>query len=449
VSNSNIIALVATLLVRLCAGYLCDFFGPRRTFGESVEPLISTDHETLTFIPALCLVAGAIPTFCAGGVNSAAGLYANRFFIGILGGSFVPCQVWMTGFFDKNVVGSANALAAGFGNAGGGVTYFIMPAIYTALTKDGKSPHVAWRIDFIVPGVVIIAVALCLFFLCPDTPVGTWAERQAAIEDNMRKHEMVGIATIPSNEGAIVDIPGRMSTEKDVSTMPTSSEDLSQSSDTKKDVLPPADEVHYEDNEAHIGPEQMYEAAKGEVVRKPTGKEIGKVLMSPQTWVMGAHYFCSFGAELSINSILGTWYGINFKTYHLTTAQAGDWAAMFGLLNIICRPLGGFAADYAYRSTGSVWSKKILLHTYAVCFGAFAIAVGVLNPKNPKTMLGLFGGLAFFLEGGNGLNYSLVPHVHPFANGIVSGFTGAMGNFGGKQSLHCCLRAFANIISQV
>jgi NNP family nitrate/nitrite transporter-like MFS transporter len=33
VSNSNVIALVATLLVRLCAGYLCDFFGPRRTFG--------------------------------------------------------------------------------------------------------------------------------------------------------------------------------------------------------------------------------------------------------------------------------------------------------------------------------------------------------------------------------------------------------------------------------
>jgi nitrate/nitrite transporter NarK len=44
-----------------------------------------------------------------------------RFFIGILGGSFVPCQVWSTGFFDKNVVGSANALTGGWGNAGGGI----------------------------------------------------------------------------------------------------------------------------------------------------------------------------------------------------------------------------------------------------------------------------------------------------------------------------------------
>ena len=29
------------------------------------------------------------------------------------------------------------------------------------------------------------------------------------------------------------------------------------------------------------------------------------------------------------------------------------------------------------------------------------------------------------------MNYSLVPHVHPSANGVVSGFTGAAGNFGG------------------
>lgn len=46
-----------------------------------------------------------------------------RFFVGILGGSFVPCQVWSTGFFDKNVVGTANSLTAGWGNSGGGITY--------------------------------------------------------------------------------------------------------------------------------------------------------------------------------------------------------------------------------------------------------------------------------------------------------------------------------------
>lgn len=58
----------------------------------------------------------------AGLVTDATGLIILRFFIGILGASFVPCQVWSTGFYDKNVVGSANALMAGIGNSGGGIT---------------------------------------------------------------------------------------------------------------------------------------------------------------------------------------------------------------------------------------------------------------------------------------------------------------------------------------
>jgi MFS transporter, NNP family, nitrate/nitrite transporter len=68
------------------------------------------------------LLAGAIPTAMAGLVVNPNGLIALRFFVGILGASFVPCQVWTTAFFDKNVVGTANALAAGWGNAGGGIT---------------------------------------------------------------------------------------------------------------------------------------------------------------------------------------------------------------------------------------------------------------------------------------------------------------------------------------
>jgi NNP family nitrate/nitrite transporter-like MFS transporter len=35
------------------------------------------------------------------------------------------------------------------------------------------------------------------------------------------------------------------------------------------------------------------------------------------------------------------------------------------------------------------------------------------------------------MDAGNGAVYSLVPHVHPYANGVVSGFVGSVGNFGG------------------
>ena len=45
--------------------------------------------------------------------------------------------------------------------------------------------------------------------------------------------------------------------------------------------------------------------------------------------------------------------------------------------------------------------------------------------------MGLVSLMAVFLEAGNGANFSLVPHVHPHANGVLSGLVGSVGNFGG------------------
>ena len=111
----------------------------------------------------------------------------QRFFLGVLGATFVPCQVWCTGFFDKNVVGTANALAGGWGNAGGGITYFIMPAVFDSLVaRQGLSPSTAWRVTFVVPLVCLVACALGMMLLCPDSPVGDWSARGERIQENLR-----------------------------------------------------------------------------------------------------------------------------------------------------------------------------------------------------------------------------------------------------------------------
>ncbi|KAK5685850.1 hypothetical protein LTS10_001963 [Elasticomyces elasticus] len=398
VSNSNIIALTATLLVRLVAGPACDRFGPRYTF-------------------AGCLLIGAIPTFLSGTAYNVNQLYALRFFIGILGGSFVPCQVWTTGFFDKNIVGTANSLTAGLGNAGGGITYFVMPAVYHSLVSEGLPSHKAWRVSFIVPGIMITAVAIALVLCCPDTPTGKWADRNQVAENNLRKHGL---------EGAVVTVPGEVTEDK------KSSSGSSTPSPAIADEEKKLDQVRgtFNDNEVVMGEQQMLDAALGEVIQKPSFKEMFRVILSPATLVTAACYFCSFGAELSINSILGQYYGSKFK--FLSLQGEGNWAAMFGLMNVIFRPLGGIVSDIAYQKTGSVWSKKILLHSYSIIMGAVLIALGAANPDDLYTVVLLVGLLiGFFLEGANGLNYSLVPHVHPYANGIVSGFTGACGNLGG------------------
>ena len=382
--------------MRLVAGPSCDRFGPRYTF-------------------AGCLLLGAIPTALAGTVTSVSGLLTLRFFVGILGGSFVPCQVWSTGFFDKNVVGTANAFTGGFGNAGGGVTYFLMPAIFDSLVHSrGLTPHVAWRVTFIVPFIMITFTAIAMLILCPDTPNGKWSERHIAAQQNLASHGITG---------AVVDVPGELTDKQ------TASGTESPDSDEKKiGFVSTGKRAGSVSNEVEVGEQEMLDTARGEIVQKPTFKEALPVIFSAQTLVQCGCYFCSFGAELAINSILGQYYLKNFKS--LGQTGSGRWAAMFGLLNVATRPLGGIVGDIVYKYS-NVWGKKAWIHVVGLLTGIFLIIIGTSDPHNQSTMFGLVAGMAIFLEAGNGANFALVPHVHPHANGIVSGCTGATGNFGG------------------
>ncbi|KAH8891018.1 nitrate transporter [Thozetella sp. PMI_491] len=391
VANSNIVSLVATLAVRAVAGPLCDQYGPRKVFAGT-------------------LLIGAIPIGLAPLVTSANGLYASRFFIGILGGSFVPCQVWSTGFFDKNVVGTANAFTGGFGNAGGGITYFIMPAVYDSFVSRGYAPGPAWRLTFIVPLIMVIFCGISLLLLCPDTPDGKWSERVLHAQQNLQAHSVGG--------GGVVEVPGAITDKA------SSEGDKSSNTDEKKSHHPDYD------HEAVMTQDDMIQTAEGEIIQKPTLKEALPVLASPQTIFHILTYMCSFGGELAINSILASYYVKNFPT--LTQTQAANWAAMFGFLNFITRPTGGIVSDLLYNYCGkNLWYKKAWITTCGVLTGAILILIGQLDPHNQSTLFGLVAFMAIFHEAGNGANFALVPHVHPFANGILSGLTGAGGNLGG------------------
>lgn len=251
---------------------------------------------------------------------------AVRFFVGILGGSFVPCQVWSTGFFDKNIVGTSNAFVAGFGNSGGGITYFLMPAIFDSLVHGQHlTPHVAWRVTFVVPGICITAVAIAMLLLCDDTPTGKWSERHLQVQQNLAAH---GI------HQTIVDAPtGVMApSEKPASESGTSTPPEKEPVQEKALVAGERRPSKYADHEAQISEQSMIDTAQGEVVQKPSFKEMARIFITPQVLVCGFGYFCSFGIELSVNSILGKYYLHQFP--HLGQTGSGRWAAMFGLLNV-------------------------------------------------------------------------------------------------------------------
>ena len=161
IANINIAAVAVTILVRLIIGPLCDKFGPRKAY-------------------TALLLFGAIPVI---GVSMAQTYEAFLFFrllIGAIGASFVITQYHTSVMFAPNVVGTANAAAAGWGNAGGGATQTLMPLILLAIVSLGVEQALGWRLALLVPGVLMLVMAFLYWRYTQDCPAGDYATLRAA-----------------------------------------------------------------------------------------------------------------------------------------------------------------------------------------------------------------------------------------------------------------------------
>ena len=101
IANINIAAVAVTIVVRLIIGPLCDHFGPRKAYTG-------------------LLLLGSIPVIGVAFAQSYESFLFFRLGIGAAGASFVITQYHTSVMFAPKVVGTANAAAAGWGNAGGG-----------------------------------------------------------------------------------------------------------------------------------------------------------------------------------------------------------------------------------------------------------------------------------------------------------------------------------------
>ncbi len=158
----SIIASIAmTILARFFLGWLCDRIGPRLSY---------------TWV----LLLGAIPVACIGLADSFESFLFFRLMIGMIGGSFVITQYHTSVMFAPNVVGTANATSAGWGNLGGGVTQLAMPLIFSAMIVGfGFTDAQAWRASMVVVGCVIFVTGIAYYFLTQDAPDGNYKDLRA------------------------------------------------------------------------------------------------------------------------------------------------------------------------------------------------------------------------------------------------------------------------------
>ncbi len=146
-------SVAATIFMRLFLGYICDRIGPRLTY---------------TWLLAL----GSIPVIGISFSNSYESFLFFRLLIGCIGASFVITQYHTSVMFAPNVVGTANATSAGWGNLGGGVTQMVMPLLFSGIVALGASQALSWRLSMAVTGIALIGCALLYFFFTQDFPDG-------------------------------------------------------------------------------------------------------------------------------------------------------------------------------------------------------------------------------------------------------------------------------------
>ncbi|PCH33008.1 nitrate transporter [Wolfiporia cocos MD-104 SS10] len=381
IANSNIVSLCSTLVARVAVGPLVDLYGPRK-------------------VMAGILVIGAIPSGLAGTIDSASGLYIVRFFIGFLGATFVPCQAWTSVFFDTGIVGRANALTGGWGNAGGGFTFIIMLAVYNQLCADGLSNHVAWRASFaIAPVPILLAIAGACLLFGTDHPNGHWKNR---------------------NDHAI---QAHTDQQPGVKNDRTGGASQSSAPAAEESMIGPAVSIFVSATEVDVA-----------VNENPSLDIVYKVITSHLTWLPSLAYLSTFGFELAMDATLANVLYDEYKSRTFGQTKAGYIAAIYGLNNVYSRPLGGYLGDLIYRRYG-VPGKKYLTLGLGIMQGILAIALGVYVDSREHSSLAAviptFIIMAIFNQAANGANFSLVPHCNPNSNGIMTGIVGAMGNLGG------------------
>lgn len=157
VGNTIIAAVSATIFARLIIGKLCDTWGPRKTY-------------------TALLIVGALPVMLVGLAKDYTSFLLFRLAIGVIGASFVITQFHTSMMFAPNIKGTANAVAGGWGNLGGGITQLAMPLIMATIMGFGFVKADAWRLAMIVPGLMMLIMAWVYWKYTKDTPAGNYDE---------------------------------------------------------------------------------------------------------------------------------------------------------------------------------------------------------------------------------------------------------------------------------
>ncbi|XP_063399740.1 uncharacterized protein LOC134684385 [Mytilus trossulus] len=407
-ANSGIASVAATIAVRVIIGPMCDKFGPRK-------------------IMCSLLITGAIPMALAGLIKTGTGLIVLRLFVGILGGTFVPCQFWTSAMYNSKIVGTANAIARGWGNLGGGFTFILMPGLFQLIKVIGADEFMAWKLAVVVPSLICVLTGISIIFTSDDCPQGHWDNR-------------------------LMPTTLTCSTDKTKQTQGVTNQGFEHTSDEDGNASKAVSETHIDG--------KKFEPSSSEI-RNNNEKHISN--QSNRFWsiitilVLVIQYGMCFGVEIAVNTVMNLYFLYNFKkegcvewsnsfsNITITTMKsevkeadtnecsilgqdtASLIASLFGLMNLFARAMGGIYSDIMRKYLG-IAGRLVAQFTCLVCEGIMLIIFSQMSTISTSIAVMIF--FSMFVQMSEGTTFAIVPYVLPSHVGIVAGLVGAGGNAG-------------------
>ncbi|WP_420583369.1 MFS transporter [Reichenbachiella sp.] len=180
-------------------------------------------------------------------------------------------------------------------------------------------------------------------------------------------------------------------------------------------------------------PDEKPKTAKGE-----SGLFMSAV-KDKRVWILFAIYGACFGLELFVNGRAATYYQTKFE---LNETTAGMIAALFGLMNLFARSMGGWLGD-RFSKTGGL-SGRVKWLVMVLFAEGFAL---MLFSRMDMLGLAIITMIIFslFVQMAEGATYSVVPFINKKSLGAVAGIVGAGGNVGAVMYAQFLLRSGATL----
>lgn len=387
-----ILNVALTIPARIVIGILVDKFGPRIVYSG-----------LLLGSGALCIAFACAQTFEQ--------LALFRFLLGFVGAGFVIGIRLVGEWFPARQVGLAEGIYGGWGNFGSAAAAFLLPSLALVIFGSQlENSADGWRYAIASAGVLAMIYGVFFYWRARNTPKGSTyfkPKKSGGLEVSSKKDFWFYVVMNVPMYIILAVLAWKLS--------PADIGLLSQNTTYMLyGVLLSLFAFQFS---------QIYRVNKDML---NNGVPEHDKYEFKQVAILNWAYFVTFGSELAVVSVLPAFFLETFTD--LTLVHASILGGAFGFMAFMARPGGGWVSDkYGRRKTMSVF-----------LIGQ-AIGYLLLSQVADSWMIGMAAvlvmGCAFFVHGGAGAVFAIVPLIKRRMTGQIAGMTGAYGNVGGVTFL--------------